>query len=226
MTSFLKQIKQLLLTTALLHVAVMAMAQVKPKPTQIKPKPAQATPAAPKAISRQLTDFYHLAADAGIQFYFPTGFRESRALNNEDFSFDYAMEIPGHEFEIWFQVKSQKKNWQTFILSKNDPVKRTENPDSIYRGMGLALAKTLTEDTTYLVRNISQDVLKRYNANSGKSYLLTLPDQHSTKGYKYALVIALEKNQTGTLVAICFTNEKNPEFFKNVTAVSNYIKFK
>jgi hypothetical protein len=47
-----------------------------------------------------------------------------------------------------------------------------------------------------------------------------------TKHYKYALLITLQKAQTGTILAICFANEKGPEFFKNMGLAKNCIKFK
>jgi hypothetical protein len=146
--------------------------------------------------------------------------------NGEDFYYDYAITMSGHEFEVWFQIRAQKKNWQIYLSAKDDPEKRIDNPDSAYLAMGQAMARSLKDDQDYLVRNISQDILKNYNANTGKSYLVSLPDQPETKHYKYALILSMEKDLTGTLVTVCFTNEKNPEFFKNVNQLSTYIKFK
>ncbi|MEO6852070.1 MAG: hypothetical protein ABI203_10405, partial [Mucilaginibacter sp.] len=93
-------------------------------------------------------------------------------------------------------------------------------------GWGRAQAAALSGDHNYLTRNILPDVLQRYNATAGKSYLLTLPDQQETKHYKYALLLTLQREHTGAILMVCFTNEKNPEFFKNINRISKYLKFK
>jgi hypothetical protein len=148
------------------------------------------------------------------------------APNDEDFSFDYALELPGKDFEIWFQVKSEKENWASFIHNQNAPNAQLANPDSAYNDWGKAHAITFTGDQTYYAVSIPPDVLARYNADAGKSYLLTLLDLPQTKHYKYALLITLQKNHTGTIMAVCFTNDKGPEFYKNINLASNCLKFK
>ncbi|MDN3583663.1 hypothetical protein [Mucilaginibacter flavus] len=175
----------------------------------------------PAKGSAQFKEFSLLMAQANVEFTFPKGFKEIPAANNEDFSFDYAMEIPGQEFEIWFQVKSLKQNWLS--VERNH---EQENPDSSYLKVGKALAITFTGEQDNFIRNIPSNVLARYRADAGKSYLLNLIDSPDTKHYKYALLITLQKNHTGTITAVCFTNEKDPEFFRNIDKASNCLKFK
>jgi hypothetical protein len=161
-----------------------------------------------------------------LHIYFYNGFKEIPATNNEDFSFDYAMEMPGKDFEVWFQVKSQKENWASYERAQNDKGRQVANPDSLYVEMGKAHAIAFTGDNNYFIRNMPQNVLERYNADAGKSYLLNLLDLPSTKHYKYALLITLQRNHTGTIMMVCFTNEKDPEFFKNIDKAGNCLKFK
>lgn len=92
--------------------------------------------------------------------------------------------------------------------------------------MGSSLARTFSGENQFDVRTIPSKVLKRYNADAGKSYLLSLQDFDQTKHYKYALLITLQKNHTGTIMAVCFTNDKGPEFFKNIDKASYCVKFK
>jgi len=218
METILKQNKHLLVIAMLMLCIVPAWAQLKAHP-QKKPSPFS-------VISKRLAEFNHLAAQANVAFTFPKGFTEVKAPENEDFSFDYGMELPGKEFEIWLQVKSQKENWASYVKNQNSQNAQLTNPDSVYTALGTANAIALTGDQNYFVRTIPADVLARYNADAGKSYLLTLLDLPVTKRYKYALLITLQKNHTGTILAVCFTNEKGPEFFKDLDRVSNCIRFK
>ncbi|MCO5933962.1 hypothetical protein NAF17_00295 [Mucilaginibacter sp. RB4R14] len=181
-------------------------------------------PAAP--ISLQLKNFLALAAAANVDFIFQKGFREIKAPDNEDLSFDYAMEIPGKEFEIWFLVKSQKENYASYQRSIGNKNTAQANPDSLYIGMGTAQAKAFTGDNNYLMRNIPLKHLAKYNGDAGRTYLLNLPDEPVTKHYKYALLLTLQKDHTGTILAVCFSNEKGPEFFKDIDKASSCIKFK
>lgn len=220
MKIILKQFKQLLITAAVLLCFMPCLAQVKHK---LKPNPA---PVKPVYESAQLKTFHLLAAQANVSFLFPKGFKEIAAPDNEDFSFDYAMELPGKDFEIWLQVKSQKENWNSYLHAQDKPSTRVDNPDSVYVAMGAANAIAFTGDKKYFVRNITPEILARFNADAGKSYLLTLLDMAATKRYRYALLITLQKSHTGTILAVCFTNEKGPEFYKNIDRASNCVKFK
>jgi hypothetical protein len=217
MEIILKQIKQILITAILMLCIVAGIAQ---------PKPAIIKRVKPLELRDQIKEFYHLVAQANVSFIYPKGFVEIMAPNDEDFSFDYALQLPGKDFEIWFQVKSQKENWASYIRTQTNQKPQLDNPDSVYTAIGTANAKTFAGDNTYIERNIPPDILARYHADSGKSYLLTLPDLPETKRYKYALLITLQKNHTGTIMAVCFTNEKSPEFFKNINKASNCLKFK
>ena len=203
-------------SNALLLFIVPVIAQVK-RPTTAPAKRPQ---------SDQQKEFFRLVARAGVKFIYPDGFREIKAPNNEDFSFDYGLELPGKEFEIWLEVKSEREDWASYERAQNTSNAQLANPDSAYNELGKAQAVAFTGDQKYFVTIIPQDVLARYNADAGKSYLLTLLDLPETKHYKYALLITLHKNHTGTILAVCFTNDKGPEFFKNINKAGNCLKFK
>jgi len=196
-----RQVKLALLYFGLALCVIPAVAQVKTSP-------------------RQLKDFNKDLVDAGLTFTLPAGFREIKGANNEDLSCDYAIEIPDAEFEIWFQVRSLKDN-RPFIKLKDKQV----IPDSLYMEMGRTQTTTLIGDKSYLIRSIPHYSLARYNADAGKTFLLNLPDSPTTKHYKYAMVVVLQKNHAGTLIATCFANELGPGFFKNLNSASSCIKF-
>lgn len=175
--------------------------------------------------SAQRKSFSYQLGQANISFKLPPGFKEIKAVNNEDFPFDYAIELPGQDFEIWFHAMSLKRNWILYAESGAD-ANKLENPDSTYIQMGRAQARAFTGGDDYIVRTIGADVLAQYNADAGKTYLLNLLDLPETKHYRYALLITLQKHHVGNLMAVCFTNNKNPEFFKNMKRAANCIKFK
>lgn len=190
------------------------------------PKGKYAIPPQRQLASAQLKAFQQLVADANATFTFPQGFKELKAPNNEDVSFDYAMEMPGKEFEIWFQVRSLKENWAAYEKTLDDKTAEQPNPDSLYIEMGKAQATGFAGDNQPLMRLIPPNIAARYNADAGKSYLINLPDAKLTKRYRYALLITLQKDRTGTIMAVCFSNQKGPEFFKNIDKASNCMKFK
>jgi hypothetical protein len=143
----LKQFKQILLAGILLFcIAPVLMVEAQRHPYKTKKVVAVKQAVKPVNISPQLKNFQQLTAAANVNFISPKGFKEIKAPNNEDLSFDYAMELPGKDFEIWFQVKSQKENYASYLRSIGDQSTMQANPDSLYLGMGTAHAIAFTGD--------------------------------------------------------------------------------
>ena len=217
MIATVKQFKQIILTAAFLVLVAPLFAQpAAPAAAAVKRHPS----------SKQLKDFFTLAAQANVIFVYPKGFKEIPAPDDEDFSFDYALELAGKGFELWLKVSSQKQEWFNYTRTQTTKGPGMENPDSVYIDIGKAMARTLSGDQPFYERNIPPDVLTQYHADAGKSYLITLLDLPDTKHYKYALLITLRKSHTGTILAVCLGNEKGPEFFKNINRASHCLKFK
>ena len=170
--------------------------------------------------SQQMKNFAKALSEVGMTFDAPQEFKEVTAVNTREFPFNYAMEMPGQNFEIWFKV-SDKKADEKFIKQNHLRIPT----DSAYNAIALRQASIFADDKALLPRNIPNEILTRYSADAGKIYLLNLKDLAVTKHYKYALLIVLAKSNTGTLLAVCFTNNKGPEFFKNMYQASNCLKF-
>ncbi|MES2427409.1 MAG: hypothetical protein V4560_10575 [Bacteroidota bacterium] len=170
----------------------------------------------------QLKSFNNALTQVNMAFTFPEGFKEIKAPNTDDLPFHYGMELPGQEFEIWLRVNTQKED-EKFLADKNV---RNTGPDSLYLSLAHDQITSFTTDNTYLKRKLPDYILDRYNADAGSTFLLNVDDSPITKHYKYALLIVLQKNRVGTVLAICFTNEKGPEFFKNMNLASSCLKFK
>jgi hypothetical protein len=222
----LKQINQLLLTAILLICIASAQTVVAQKQHTQQSRQNIKTAKKNLIISQQLKNFQQLAAQANVTFTIPKGFKEIQAPNNEDISYDYAMQAPGKEFEVWFQVKSQKENYASYQRSIGNKGTMQANPDSLYLGMGTAQAIAFTGERQFFVRTVPPSHLAKYNADAGKTYLLNLLDEPITKHYKYALLMTLQKDHTGTIMAVCLGNDKGPEFFKYVDKASTCLKFK
>ena len=183
---------------------------------------AQTKPA-PEITQRK--DFYLLLKEANLKFTFPSGFKETQAINNDYFSFDFALDDPKQNCEVWLSVRPQKQNWISYQKAQSDKKTELANPDSMYVEVTKAYATELTGDKNFQARDMPADVLAEYNADGGKSYLLNLRDMAVIHHYKYALIVSIQKDHTGTLVAIFFTNYKDTDFYRDVNRVSHSFKF-
>jgi len=210
---FSRRFKRLVLILLLAGFAVSAMAQ-------------QLNHATGKPKSKQLKNFVKLANEANVTYVAPDGFKEIQPVRNDTLSFDYALELPDEDFEVWFEVQSQKKVLARYARLVSDTTRTNEHPDSLYNKTGLTLANELSGGQSYFTTIIPPDYLARYNADEGKTYLLDLADANETKHYKYALLITLHKDRVGTIVAICLGNEKGSVFFKNIFKAARALKFK
>ncbi len=170
----------------------------------------------------QSKNFNSALAEVNMTFAFPEGFKEIKAPNTENFPFNYALALPRSDFEIWIRVSTQKEN-EKLLADKNIHVAK---PDSLYINIAQDQIAAFTADKNYTRRNLPPYILQRYNADAGCIYLLSIADSPITKHYKYGFLTVLQKSKTGTVLAVCFTNEKGPEFFKNMNKVSNCLKFK
>ena len=218
--NFIKQIsKTIILAAGLLCLAGTAAIAQNKKAQKVK------APAKSK-VSPQLASFIEQANEAGIDFTLPASFKELPAVNNENFSFDYTITLPGQDFEVWFQAHALKQNWASYEQVKNITGKTLANPDSTYLEAARAHASALSDDGKYFIRPLPTRVLEQYNADAGKTYLLNLANLPETRHYKYALLIAIQKDHIGYMMAVCLTNEKGPEFFKNINKARDCVRFR
>jgi hypothetical protein len=201
-----RQFKQIIITAIFLQFAAIAVSQVKSQTTHAR-------------VSRQLKNFIRLTTEAGMQFTSPEEFKEIPAANTKNFPFDYAISLPGKDFEIWFMIRPPKD----YPRSETDPA---ANTDSSYNTMAETEVKAFTGDNNALMRVIPRDILAGYNANAGRTYLLNLQDLAVTRRYKYALLVTLEKDHTGTVLVVCLGNDKGTDFFQKINKAVTCLKFR
>ncbi len=202
----IKQLKHIFICVGLLFCIAPVFAQVKQQP-----------------LTRELKNFSKQLTKANVSFTFPAGFKEIAVPNTHEHPFDYGIGSNEDDCEIWFQVRTQKDNWNDYIRRSD---RRILSADSLYREIGQLQAEAFKSEKPALARSIPSFTMKRYNADLGYTYLVReLPDAQITKHYKIAMVVVLQKNKVGTVLAVCFANELGPGFYSNLNKASSCLEF-
>ena len=173
-----------------------------------------------KPTSAQLNGFKALLSDINGTFALPEGFKEVMPPSNNKLPFQFGLKMLDADFEIWFEVNSVKADWQRYETNK-----QTTNPDSLYRKIAAEQATIMSGSPDYITRELPPSMLERYNADEGRSYFFALTDLPATNHYQYALIIVLQKNHYGNILAVCFGNERGPSFYKNATKLKGCFRF-
>jgi hypothetical protein len=171
--------------------------------------------------SQQLEGFKELLSGINGSFTLPDNFTEVKPPNSDKLPFQYGLKFPDDETVVWFQVNSVKAEWLRY--EKNG--KQGLNPDSAYIKTASDEANSMASTKYILSRSMPQRILDAYNADEGRSYLVSLADMPETKGFQYALLIVLHKNHYGNIVVACLTNERGPAFFRNINKLRYCFKF-
>jgi len=171
--------------------------------------------------SQQLNGFKELLSNINGSFTIPENFTEAKIPNSDKLPFQYGLKFPDAECEVWFQVNSIKGDWLRFEKAG----KLGANPDSTYIKTASDEALVFGGSKDFISRPMPQRILESYNADEGRSYFITLADLPETKGYQYALLIVLHKNHYGNIVVACLTNDKGPNFFRNINKLRYCFKF-
>jgi hypothetical protein len=172
-------------------------------------------------VGHDLKTFRDLLANINASFILPDGFNEIKPIATDKFPCQYALQLPTADFEVRFQVNSLKQEWKNFEQGKGDKV----NPDSLYSKLAVNEVKGLALEGKYFSRAMPERILEEYNADLGRSYFFNLADSPETNHYQYALLVVLQKNHYGSIVVVCFSNERGPGFFKNINKLKDCLRF-
>lgn len=123
--------------------------------------------------------------------------------------------------EVWFEVNSVKADRQRYERG----AKQGTNPDSTYVKVSAEQAVIMAGTSDYISRVMPPRLLSAYNADEGRSYLINLIDLPETHHYQYALLIVLHKNHYGNIIVACLTNQKGPDFYRNISKLRYCFKF-
>jgi hypothetical protein len=173
--------------------------------------------------SHSTKSFKELLTMVNASYIAPEGFVETTPNINDKTSYQYALELPGGDFEACFQVNSTKRDWKNYDQGKHTAGEI--NPDSLYTRIALAQINCLAGDGRQFNRTIPAKVLQYYNADIGRSYFFNLADSPLTRHYQYALLVIIQKNHYGSISVICMGNDRGPDFFKKINMLRNCIKF-
>ena len=173
----------------------------------------------------QLKTFQQSLSATGLQFAIPKGFREIKALHQDNIDVDYAMELPDENFQIWYQVRNTQQSWPKRRILEDNAKHVPINPDSVYNLAAQSAAGMLAGKNNYITKKLPQEVLNTFHADEGKSYQLELFDRPETNHFQYGLLLSLQKNGAGFISMLFLSNDNGPDFYKKVNKAYYAVRF-
>lgn len=137
-------------------------------------------------------------------FQMPDNYTETEVKKNEDVSYEFAVKSKKNKLEIRYAVFSLIQDVKEYQEWKNSKNKNgvTLDPNTIYEMFSFTVAANIAGSESFKKTVFdSESVKNEFNADWGASYLVECKSEFG-KGYKYALITALHKDDVANAYII------------------------
>jgi len=176
------------------------------------------------AIGQNLEEFKSQLVDCGMNVTIPSGFVESKIIENDDMGYEYAIKYPDKDFELRYATRPIK-----YKIYSNDSLKK-EIEDQIpfrnsqYGTILETIVLNITGGVDYKIQAFDKDAVKKeFNADWGATIFVNLNSDFG-KGFKYCMIVAIHKDDVADAYYFYLANSKE-NFSENMNPLFHTLKF-
>lgn len=176
------------------------------------------------AIGQNLQEFKSQLIDCGMNLTIPSGFEESKIIENDDMEYEYAIKYPDKDFELRYATRPI-----TYKTYSNDSLKKEIEDQIPFRNSqyGIILETivlNITGGVDYEIQEYGKDDVKiEFNADWGAVTFVNLNSEFG-KGFKYCMIVAIHKDYVADAYYFYLANSKE-NFSENMEPLFHTLRF-
>lgn len=156
-----------------------------------------------------LEEFQKQAAESGLQFNIPPGYKIKEVKKNRDLQYTFAIINSEETMEVRYSLFPMKQMLEEYEKSKKDPNVVMVNPNNIYIGLMTANGMNMTNGTMPDIGDFSPKAVKKeFNADYGGNSFFEFNCEFG-KGYKYGQFVCLHKENVADVIITFMSNDRN-----------------
>lgn len=172
--------------------------------------------------------FTNLLAHAQMTFDTPNGFEETAIIKNKQMNYNYALKLPGHNFEVRYTVRPLDTLQKQYEAMKKNQQPGTVmagiEPNKLYAMSFRAILFNISGGRAGDIKLFPADAVKKeFNADWGATGMVPLAPEFG-QNYKDCMVIAIHKDNIGD--AYYFYMITDREDVKLIPSIFHALKFK
>lgn len=155
-----------------------------------------------------LEEFQKQAAESGLQFKMPPGYKIKEVKKNRDLQYSFAIINSEGTMEVRYSLFPMKQMLEEYEKSKKDPNVVMINPNNVYVGLMTANGMNMTNGTMLNIGDFPpQAVKKEFNADYGGNSFFEFNCEFG-KGYKYGQFVCLHKENVANVIITFMSNDR------------------
>jgi len=177
-------------------------------------------------FGQNLSEFKTILTECGMTFEKPSGFDESKIVENADMNYEYALKYPDKDFIIRYAVRPITYKFYANSEVKNELEGQKGFRNSQYEIIFKTVMLNLTGGIEYKYTVFDTEAVKsEFNADWGVTTFVDLnPNGEFGKGYKYCMIVAIHKRDIADAYYFYLSNTKD-QFMDNVDPLFHSLKF-
>ena len=175
-------------------------------------------------FGQNLKEFKSLLSDCGMNVSIPPGFVESKVIDNNDMSYEYAIKYSDKDFELRYSIRPIR-----YTKYANDTVKSEMEGQRAFRNSSYSIIlKTvmlnITGGVEYEVQAFDKNAVKsEFNADWGATTFVELKSEFG-KGFKYCMIVTIHKDDVADAYYFYLANSKD-KFSENMDPLFHILRF-